>query len=179
MGVSTLSSYPHRARQSQGFLLHLTNRKRMEPVSLSEWNSLPPLQLRRRIFRGGLSPGIRKYAWKYLLGFYQSTTTPVHERVELYNERKSQLFAFKVPDSGSELYSRIKRVCILKSHWQDVVRTDACLPFYREHPENADTLQLILLIWSTHFSGTVGYVQGMSDLASIFVQVSSHFLIPW
>lgn len=134
---------------------------RLPPVTLIEWNSLPLTTLKRRIFRGGLNPEIRVYAWNYLLGFYEKDSHE-HERIDIYSARKTRLQNYKVPALDTELYSKIKR---------DVIRTDASLEFYREHIENQASLQLILGVWVVNYSGSVGYVQGMNDLASVFLIV--------
>uniref|UniRef100_A0A8D0HMT6 TBC1 domain family member 17 n=1 Tax=Sphenodon punctatus TaxID=8508 RepID=A0A8D0HMT6_SPHPU len=65
-------------REQQAHLAERPAVQREGPVMELEWEQhrdpdghLPdPHTLRRRIFHGGLTPGLRKEAWKYLLGYY-------------------------------------------------------------------------------------------------------------
>uniref|UniRef100_A0A8D0LC89 TBC1 domain family member 17 n=1 Tax=Sphenodon punctatus TaxID=8508 RepID=A0A8D0LC89_SPHPU len=81
-----------------GWLILSTNRyglssstvQREGPVMELEWEQhrdpdghLPdPHTLRRRIFHGGLTPGLRKEAWKYLLGYYSWGSSSEENRVQ-------------------------------------------------------------------------------------------------
>ena len=53
---------------------------------------------------------------------------------------------------------------------KDVARTDSEAAFYTESPQNQATLSDILVTY-TMYNFDLGYVQGMSDLASVIFQV--------
>lgn len=150
--------------------------ERAPPVTEEEWNrhvgpegrlqNVP--ELKSRIFSGGLSPGLRREAWKFLLG-YLSWESSAEEHKAHVRKKTDEYFRMKL-QWKSVSAEQERRNSLLHGYRslieRDVSRTDRTNKFY-EGPENPGLglLNDILLTYCMyHFD--LGYVQGMSDLLS-------------
>ncbi|KAF5917192.1 hypothetical protein HPG69_014125 [Diceros bicornis minor] len=167
-----------------GFEVELGPRPAVErapPVTEEEWachvGSEGRLQrvpeLKARIFSGGLSPGLRREAWKFLLG-YLSWESSAEEHKAHVRKKTDEYFRMKL-QWKSVSPEQERRNSLLHGYRslieRDVSRTDRTNKFY-EGPENPGLglLNDILLTYCMyHFD--LGYVQGMSDLLSPILYV--------
>ncbi|XP_075809337.1 TBC1 domain family member 17 [Microtus pennsylvanicus] len=150
--------------------------ERAPPVTEEEWarhvgpdgrlQNIP--ELKNRIFSGGLSPGLRREAWKFLLG-YLSWEGSAEEHKAHVRKKTDEYFRMKL-QWKSVSAEQERRNSLLHGYRslieRDVSRTDRTNKFY-EGPENPGLglLNDILLTYCMyHFD--LGYVQGMSDLLS-------------
>ncbi|XP_021489549.1 TBC1 domain family member 17 isoform X1 [Meriones unguiculatus] len=150
--------------------------ERGPPVTEEEWTrhvgpegrlqNVP--ELKNRIFSGGLSPGLRREAWKFLLG-YLSWEGSAEEHKAHVRRKTDEYFRMKL-QWKSVSAEQERRNSLLHGYRslieRDVSRTDRTNKFY-EGPENPGLglLNDILLTYCMyHFD--LGYVQGMSDLLS-------------
>ncbi|KAM9224499.1 TBC1 domain family member 17 [Dugong dugon] len=150
--------------------------ERALPVTEEEWarhvgpegclQQVP--ELKARIFSGGLSPSLRREAWKFLLG-YLSWEGSAEEHKAHMREKTDEYFRMKL-QWKSVSPEQERRNSLLHGYRslieRDVSRTDRTNRFY-EGPENPglSLLNDILLTYCMyHFD--LGYVQGMSDLLS-------------
>ncbi|KAM5209480.1 TBC1 domain family member 17 isoform 3-T3 [Hipposideros larvatus] len=155
--------------------------ERALPVTEEEWaHHVGPegrLQqvpmLRARIFSGGLSPSLRREAWKFLLG-YLSWEGSVEEHKAHVRKKTDEYFRMKL-QWKSVSPEQERRNSLLHGYRslieRDVSRTDRSNKFY-EGPDNPGLglLNDILLTYCMyHFD--LGYVQGMSDLLSPILYV--------
>ncbi|XP_035924062.1 TBC1 domain family member 17 isoform X2 [Halichoerus grypus] len=155
--------------------------ERAPPVTEEEWaHHVGPegrLQqvpmLKARIFSGGLSPGLRREAWKFLLG-YLSWEGSAEEHKAHVRKKTDEYFRMKL-QWKSVSPEQERRNSLLHGYRslieRDVSRTDRTNKFY-EGPENPGLglLNDILLTYCMyHFD--LGYVQGMSDLLSPILYV--------
>ncbi|CAD7692332.1 unnamed protein product [Nyctereutes procyonoides] len=155
--------------------------ERAPPVTEEEWtHHVGPegrLQevpvLKARIFSGGLSPGLRRDAWKFLLG-YLSWEGSAEEHKAHVRKKTDEYFRMKL-QWKSVSPEQERRNSLLHGYRslieRDVSRTDRTNKFY-EGPENPGLglLNDILLTYCMyHFD--LGYVQGMSDLLSPILYV--------
>jgi len=129
--------------------------------------------LKARIFSGGLSPGLRREAWKFLLG-YLSWEGSAEEHKAHVRKKTDEYFRMKL-QWKSVSPEQERRNSLLHGYRslieRDVSRTDRTNKFY-EGPENPGLglLNDILLTYCMyHFD--LGYVQGMSDLLSPILYV--------
>lgn len=165
--------------------------QRMKPVSEVEMKSLfdssgrIQITLREvldRLFHGGVEPEARKDAWLFLLKVYSWDTSSA-DREQLLKSYYSAYIEYKNHWKG-DLAHKTK-----SDHWQDqrariekdVRRTDRELKFFggsddEEAPDKSPVenpfknphlngMRDILLTYN-EFNGSLGYVQGMSDLLS-------------
>ncbi|XP_051030351.1 TBC1 domain family member 17 isoform X2 [Phodopus roborovskii] len=150
--------------------------QRAPPVTEEEWSrhvgpdgrlqNIP--ELKSRIFSGGLSPGLRREAWKFLLGYLSWEGSAEEHRVHV-GKKTDEYFRMKL-QWKSVSAEQERRNSLLHGYRslieRDVSRTDRTNKFY-EGPENPGLglLNDILLTYCMyHFD--LGYVQGMSDLLS-------------
>ncbi|XP_058136636.1 TBC1 domain family member 17 isoform X4 [Dasypus novemcinctus] len=170
--------------------------ERAPPVSEEEWarhvgpegrlQQVPALKA--RIFSGGLSPGLRQEAWKFLLGYFswegsaEEHRAHVRQKTDEYFRMKLQWKSCPPPrgspkaglrpearGSGGQTDGATSALPLPAE--RDVSRTDRTNKFY-EGPENPGLglLSDILLTYCMyHFD--LGYVQGMSDLLSPILYV--------
>uniref|UniRef100_G1PW67 TBC1 domain family member 17 n=1 Tax=Myotis lucifugus TaxID=59463 RepID=G1PW67_MYOLU len=155
--------------------------ERAPPVTEEEWarhvgpegrlQQVP--ELRARIFSGGLSPSLRREAWKFLLG-YLSWDGSAEEHKAHVRKKTDEYFRMKL-QWKSVSPEQERRNSLLHGYRslieRDVSRTDRTNKFY-EGPENPGLglLNDILLTYCMyHFD--LGYVQGMSDLLSPILYV--------
>nr|XP_051697625.1 TBC1 domain family member 17 isoform X2 [Oryctolagus cuniculus] len=155
--------------------------ERAAPVTEEEWarhvgpegRLLRVPELKSRIFSGGLSPGLRRDAWKFLLG-YLSWEGSAEEHKAHVRKKTDEYFRMKL-QWKSVSPEQERRNSLLHGYRslieRDVSRTDRTNKFY-EGPENPGLglLSDILLTYCMyHFD--LGYVQGMSDLLSPILYV--------
>ncbi|KAF6289178.1 TBC1 domain family member 17 [Rhinolophus ferrumequinum] len=155
--------------------------ERAPPITEEEWahhmgpegrlQQVP--ELRARIFSGGLSPGLRREAWKFLLG-YLSWEGSAEEHKAHVRKKTDEYFRMKL-QWKSVSPEQERRNSLLHGYRslieRDVSRTDRSNKFY-EGPDNPGLglLNDILLTYCMyHFD--LGYVQGMSDLLSPILYV--------
>uniref|UniRef100_A0A8C4PKG9 TBC1 domain family member 17 n=1 Tax=Equus asinus asinus TaxID=83772 RepID=A0A8C4PKG9_EQUAS len=155
--------------------------ERAPPVTEEDWSrhvgpegrlqQVPALKA--RIFSGGLSPGLRREAWKFLLG-YLSWEGSAEEHKAHVRKKTDEYFRMKL-QWKSVSPEQERRNSLLHGYRslieRDVSRTDRTNKFY-EGPQNPGLglLSDILLTYCMyHFD--LGYVQGMSDLLSPILYV--------
>ncbi|CAH1995219.1 unnamed protein product [Acanthoscelides obtectus] len=125
------------------------------------------------VFRGGITPSLRKEVWKFLLDYYPWTSTEA-ERRALVRSKTDEYYAMKLQwrsiskvqeDNFSDYRDRKSLI------EKDVNRTDRTLEFYAG--DNNSNLQMLNDILMTYvmYNFDLGYVQGMSDLLSPIVQL--------
>ncbi|XP_059987467.1 TBC1 domain family member 17 isoform X3 [Lagenorhynchus albirostris] len=158
--------------------------ERAPPVTEEEWarrmgpegrlQQVP--ELKARIFSGGLSPSLRREAWKFLLG-YLSWEGSAEEHKAHVRKKTDEYFRMKL-QWKSVSPEQERRNSLLHGYRslieRDVSRTDRNNKFY-EGPENPGLglLNDILLTYCMyHFD--LGYVQGMSDLLSPILYVTQN-----
>uniref|UniRef100_A0A8D1I0V1 TBC1 domain family member 17 n=1 Tax=Sus scrofa TaxID=9823 RepID=A0A8D1I0V1_PIG len=158
--------------------------ERAPPVTEEEWarhvgpegrlQQVP--ELKARIFSGGLSPSLRREAWKFLLG-YLSWEGSAEEHKAHVRKKTDEYFRMKL-QWKSVSPEQERRNSLLHGYRslieRDVSRTDRTNKFY-EGPENPGLglLNDILLTYCMyHFD--LGYVQGMSDLLSPILYVTQN-----
>lgn len=156
--------------------------RREAPVTEQEWEQHLDAEgrvtrleeLKRRIFAGGLSPALRKEAWKFLLGYYswESSSEENRARARL---RTDEYFRMKLQwKSVSE--EQEQRNSLLRGYRslieRDVSRTDRSTRFYQgsENPALVLLHDVLMTYCMYHFD--LGYVQGMSDLLSPILYVT-------
>uniref|UniRef100_A0A8D3D8E1 TBC1 domain family member 15 n=1 Tax=Scophthalmus maximus TaxID=52904 RepID=A0A8D3D8E1_SCOMX len=154
---------------------------RAEPLSVEDWTRhqdpegrmtrVP--QLKKVIFKGGLSHAVRRDAWKFLLGYFPWNSSQ-DERKTLLRLKTDEYFRMKlqwksISDEQERRNSRLRDYRSLIE--KDVNRTDRTNRFY----EGIDNPGLVLLndILMTYcmYDFDLGYVQGMSDLLSPILYV--------
>jgi len=128
---------------------------------------------RERVFGSGMEPGVRREAWKYLLGVYPVGSTAA-ERTALAVRLRKQYDVLRGQWSsiGREQAARFDKWRERCSRIdKDVRRTDRALPFFSaERGPNIRALRHILLTYGM-YNFNLGYCQGMSDLASPLLYV--------
>lgn len=149
---------------------------RAPPLSSEEWGTFftadgriaDETSLRRRIFLSGVEPGLRREAWKFLLGFHSFSSTHAQRR-KLQAERRTEYGQLKaqwtsITDAQAARFGkwRERRTRVDK----DVRRTDRGHPFFSgERNSHLKALRRILLTYCM-YNFDLGYCQGMSDLAA-------------
>lgn len=149
---------------------------RCRPLSEEQWrgqfNDVGRLEdvdsIKNLIFRGGVSPSIRKEVWKFLLDFYPWTSSSADRQklVQIKNDEyyvmKLQWKTFtKVQENNFSEFAQRKSLIE-----KDVNRTDRNLEFFAgDNNINLHTLNDILMTY-VMYNFDLGYVQGMSDLLS-------------
>uniref|UniRef100_UPI00358FC360 TBC1 domain family member 25 isoform X2 n=1 Tax=Myxine glutinosa TaxID=7769 RepID=UPI00358FC360 len=128
-----------------------------------------PQDLRLRVYHGGIEPSLRKVVWRHLLNVYPNGLSAT-ERLA-YMRRKATEYedlckawqAWRGTDGPGCAYVAGVEQAVLK----DVLRTDRGHPFFAgsdDCPRIVALRDLLVTFALTHPS--LGYVQGMSDLAS-------------
>ncbi|XP_069047925.1 TBC1 domain family member 17 [Lepisosteus oculatus] len=135
-----------------------------------------PQQIKEMIFRGGISPALRKEAWKFLLGFYPWDST-VKQREDILRQKTDEYFRMKVQwKSISE--EQEMRNSLLRGYRnlieRDVNRTDRNNPFFSGSENPGLTLLHDVLMTYCMYNFDLGYVQGMSDLLSPILFVTQN-----
>ncbi|XP_074872204.1 TBC1 domain family member 17 isoform X2 [Carettochelys insculpta] len=157
---------------------------REAPVTEQEWGQhLDPQgritrldELKRRIFAGGLSPALRKEAWRFLLGYYSWDSSSEENRARA-RHRTDEYFRMKLQwKSVSEEQER--RNSLLRGYRslieRDVSRTDRSTKFYQGSESPALVLLHDVLMTYCMYHFDLGYVQGMSDLLSPILYVTQN-----
>lgn len=129
--------------------------------------------LRKRIFYGGIEPGLRCKAWKFLLGHFPYTSTHKQQEELVVKKRKEYMILKAQWQTISEQQTkRFTKFRERKSRIEkDVVRTDRSLEFYAgDDNPNVLLLRDILLTYS-FYNFDLGYCQGMSDFLSPILYV--------
>jgi len=149
---------------------------RGSPLTAEQWAKamdergavVDPEEVKRIVFKGGISPPLRHVVWKYLLGYYpwHATTAELQElrkqKVEEYFRMKLQWRSMSAGQEERFADFRDRKSLIEK----DVNRTDRTHPFF-EGENNANlTLLYDILMTYVMYNFDLGYVQGMSDLLS-------------
>lgn len=135
---------------------------------------------RKATFFGGLSPEVRKEAWKFLLHYFPFVST-AQERELLKKEKETQYMEIELSrknKSEQEKAQFWKTVqCTVD---KDVVRTDRSHPYFAgDDNPNVGIMRNILLNYAT-YNHEVGYNQGMSDLlASVLAIVQDEVDAFW
>uniref|UniRef100_A0A8C8VJ44 TBC1 domain family member 15 n=1 Tax=Pelusios castaneus TaxID=367368 RepID=A0A8C8VJ44_9SAUR len=157
---------------------------REAPVTEQEWVQHLDLEgrvtcvdeLKKRIFAGGLSPPLRKEAWKFLLGYYSWESSSEENRTQA-RCRTDEYFRMKLQwKSVSEEQER--RNSLLRGYRslieRDVSRTDRSNKFYQGSENPALVLLHDVLLTYCMYNFDLGYVQGMSDLLSPILYVTQN-----
>uniref|UniRef100_A0A0P4WA70 Rab-GAP TBC domain-containing protein n=1 Tax=Scylla olivacea TaxID=85551 RepID=A0A0P4WA70_SCYOL len=128
-----------------------------------------PKELRLCVYHGGLEPSLRKVVWKHLLNVYPEGLTG-RERLDYMKLKTKEYEGLKAVWQehlqNEELVSEeVKYVTNMVR--KDVLRTDRHHPYFSGPDDNANiqSLSNILTTYALHHP-SVGYCQGMSDLAS-------------
>ncbi|KAG8433927.1 hypothetical protein GDO86_012337 [Hymenochirus boettgeri] len=158
--------------------------QRQEAVGEQEWESyfdgegrvVEVEGLKRRIFSGGLSPGARKEAWKFLLSYYPWDST-AEVRKTIVREKTDEYFRMKL-QWKSVTEDQEKRNSLLRGYRslieRDVSRTDRNNKFYEGNDNPGLGLLNDVLMTYCMFNFDLGYVQGMSDLLSPILFVTQN-----
>ncbi|MCO5568726.1 hypothetical protein L7F22_022425 [Adiantum nelumboides] len=124
--------------------------------------------MRKRIFYGGLAPGLRCKAWKFLLGHFSYDST-YKQREELMIKKREEYLILKaqwqtITEQQAKRFTKFRE---RKSRVEkDVVRTDRGLEFYAgDDNPNVMVLRDIHITYS-FYNFDLGYCQGMSDFLS-------------
>ena len=123
-----------------------------------------PFKLRRIVFFGGVSTGLRREVWPFLLKRfkYDSTFEQRKEIIKRDREKYEELDSRRMSMSSEEADSFWKK--IQSTVEKDAPRTDRTNPFFAgDSNENVLIMKRILLNYAFH-NPTIGYTQGMSDL---------------
>uniref|UniRef100_A0A3P8YWB6 TBC1 domain family member 15 n=1 Tax=Esox lucius TaxID=8010 RepID=A0A3P8YWB6_ESOLU len=135
-----------------------------------------PQRIKELIFRGGITPSLRKDVWKFLLGFYPWNST-VKEREDILRKKTDEYFRMKVQwKSVSE--EQEMRNSLLRGYRslieRDVSRTDRHNAFFSGNDNPGLTLLHDVLMTYCMFNFDLGYVQGMSDLLAPLLFVTQN-----
>ncbi|XP_068193621.1 TBC1 domain family member 17 [Antennarius striatus] len=127
-----------------------------------------PERVKELVFRGGVTPSLRKEVWKFLLGFYPWSSTS-RERDDILRVKTDEYFRMKVQwKSVSE--EQEMRNSLLRGYRnlieRDVDRTDRHNTFFSGDDNPGLTLLHDVLMTYCMYNFDLGYVQGMSDLLS-------------
>ncbi|PFX16883.1 TBC1 domain family member 16-like [Stylophora pistillata] len=152
---------------------------RFDPMTVLTWKKLfddrgrmeDVVNFRKATFFGGLSPEVRREAWKFLLHYFPFGSS-IQQRQDLQKDREREYLNIQVSRqerNQDEKYKFWKAVeCIVD---KDVIRTDRSHPYFagNDNP-NVIIMRNILLNYATH-NPRVGYNQGMSDLLATVLAV--------
>ncbi|XP_041735328.2 TBC1 domain family member 17-like [Coregonus clupeaformis] len=135
-----------------------------------------PQRIKELVFRGGITPSLRKDVWKFLLGFYPWNST-VKEREDILRMKTDEYFRMKVQwKSVSE--EQEMRNSLLRGYRslieRDVSRTDRHNIFFSGNDNPGLTLLNDVLMTYCMFNFDLGYVQGMSDLLAPLLFVTQN-----
>ncbi|CAL8080173.1 unnamed protein product [Calicophoron daubneyi] len=120
------------------------------------------------VYRGGLEPSLRKVGWRLLLSVFPPETSG-QERIILLESKGRQYASMKEDWKQAYAQGRLteQQLATLASVSIDVVRTDWTNEYYMGESNRYRVCQLFdLLATYCIYHPTVGYNQGMSDLAS-------------
>jgi len=124
--------------------------------------------LRRRAYFGGLSPGVRREGWKWLMGCYPPAST-ASDRRALFEEKRAEYLQLQGQwaSIGPAQEARFAKFRDRKHRIEkDVVRTDRQQPIFAEEGgEGLAALRRVLLTYA-FYNFDLSYCQGMSDLAA-------------
>ncbi|XP_054908055.1 TBC1 domain family member 17 [Poeciliopsis prolifica] len=142
----------------------------------SEGRVNDPEKIKDLVFRGGITPNLRKEVWKFLLGFYPWKSTS-KEREEILRVKTDEYFRMKVQwKSVSE--EQEMRNSLLRGYRslieRDVNRTDRNNTFFSGNDNPGLTLLHDVLMTYCMYNFDLGYVQGMSDLLSPILFVTQN-----
>ncbi|KAM4716854.1 TBC1 domain family member 17 [Anableps anableps] len=142
----------------------------------SEGRVNDPEKVRELVFRGGITPTLRKEVWKFLLGFYPWKSTS-KEREDILRAKTDEYFRMKVQwKSVSE--EQEMRNSLLRGYRslieRDVNRTDRNNTFFSGSDNPGLTLLHDVLMTYCMYNFDLGYVQGMSDLLSPILFVTQN-----
>ncbi|XP_041823777.1 TBC1 domain family member 17 [Melanotaenia boesemani] len=142
----------------------------------SEGRVKNPERVKELVFRGGITPSLRKEVWKFLLGFYSWNST-TKEREDLLRVKTDEYFRMKVQwKSVSE--EQEMRNSLLRGYRslieRDVNRTDRNNTFFSGNDNPGLTLLHDVLMTYCMYNFDLGYVQGMSDLLSPILFVTQN-----
>eukprot|EP00043_Microstomoeca_roanoka_P014028 m.138101 g.138101 ORF g.138101 m.138101 type:complete len:540 (+) comp15908_c5_seq1:248-1867(+) len=145
--------------------------EREPPVDEKEWDSffkdgalINEVELRRRVFKGGLTLQARPRAWKYFLRYNDENTAAYKSEYNIMKQQWKSLTESQIQNNKRmrELISLVEK---------DVYRTDRTHPLFREEGgEGFCALNDILLTFGV-YNFDLGYVQGMSDLVAVLYTV--------
>lgn len=149
---------------------------RPPPLSLAELNTFFDAEgrltnlaaFKQRVHRGGVEPEARPEAWKLLLGLHAPGSTraerqaEVERRRQAYQQLRSQWRGMSETQQARCSKWRERRTRIEK----DVRRTDCSHRFFARERSQAHTMLRHVLLTYERYNQDLGYVQGMSDLAS-------------
>ncbi|KAM3863966.1 TBC1 domain family member 17 [Diretmus argenteus] len=135
-----------------------------------------PDRIKELVFRGGITPSLRKEAWKFLLGFYPWNST-AKEREDILRVKTDEYFRMKVQwKSVSE--EQEMRNSLLRGYRslieRDVSRTDRHNTFFSGNDNPGLTLLHDVLMTYCMYNFDLGYVQGMSDLLAPLLFVTQN-----
>ncbi|XP_035253985.1 TBC1 domain family member 17 [Anguilla anguilla] len=135
-----------------------------------------PQRVKELVFRGGITPSLRKEVWKFLLAFYPWDST-AKEREDLVRAKTDEYFRMKVQwKSVSE--EQEMRNSLLRGYRslieRDVSRTDRHNSFFSGNENPGLTLLHDVLMTYCMYNFDLGYVQGMSDLLSPILFVTQN-----
>ncbi|XP_061701261.1 TBC1 domain family member 17 isoform X2 [Syngnathoides biaculeatus] len=135
-----------------------------------------PELVKELVFRGGITPILRKEVWKFLLGFYPWNSTH-SEREEILRLKTDEYFRMKVQwKSVSE--EQEMRNSLLRGYRnlieRDVNRTDRHNTFFSGNDNPGLALLHDVLMTYCMYNFDLGYVQGMSDLLSPLLFVTQN-----
>ncbi|XP_042215317.1 TBC1 domain family member 25-like isoform X2 [Homarus americanus] len=141
-----------------------------------------PKELRLCVYLGGLEPSLRKVIWKHLLNVYPEGLTG-RERLDYMKQKTKEYEALRAvwqehlnDDNQNEIADQTAEHHILVSEEvkyvtnmvrKDVLRTDRHHSYF-SGPDDNSNVQSLYNILTTYALNhpSVGYCQGMSDLAS-------------
>ncbi|XP_061566909.1 TBC1 domain family member 17 [Cololabis saira] len=149
---------------------------RWEEFLDSEGRVQNPEKIKELVFRGGITPTLRKDIWKFLLGFYPWNSTR-KEREDILRFKTDEYFRMKVQwKSVSE--EQEMRNTLLRGYRnlieRDVNRTDRHNTFFSGNDNPGLTLLHDVLMTYCMYNFDLGYVQGMSDLLSPILFVTQN-----
>uniref|UniRef100_A0A8C6SX65 TBC1 domain family member 15 n=1 Tax=Neogobius melanostomus TaxID=47308 RepID=A0A8C6SX65_9GOBI len=141
-----------------------------------EGRVLDPQRVKELVFRGGVSPALRKEVWKFLLGFYPWSSTR-QQRDDILRVKTDEYFRMKVQwKSVSE--EQEMRNSLLRGYRnlieRDVSRTDRNNTFFSGSDNPGLTLLHDGLMTYCMYNFDLGYVQGMSDLLAPLLFVTQN-----
>ncbi|KAH7444094.1 hypothetical protein KP509_02G064400 [Ceratopteris richardii] len=154
---------------------------RLTPLGNEEWANYFDTEghialshaLRKRIFYGGIEPGLRHEVWKFLLGHFPYDST-YKQRAQLVVKKREEYLILKsqwqtITEQQAKRFTKFRE---RKSRIEkDVVRTDRSFEFYAgDDNSNIMTLRDILITYS-FYNFDLGYCQGMSDFLSPILYV--------
>ncbi|XP_039285627.1 TBC1 domain family member 15 isoform X2 [Nilaparvata lugens] len=158
--------------------------RRGAPLSVDQWSMAKdadgrikdPDNIKRIVFKGGVTHPLRFVVWKYLLGYYpwDATTEDINE---LQKKRRTEYFQMKnqwttMTNEQEERFADFReRKSLIE---KDVNRTDRTMEFFAgDGNANLKVLNDILMTY-VMYNFDLGYVQGMSDLLSPILVVMSN-----